>query len=71
MSIAFYTVDVGHGLCQVIRFGDRAVLIDGGGKFGKRIGEDFLKRYIKVIVAYIATHNDAMDTAKASPHVNT
>lgn len=59
MSIAFYTVDVGHGLCQVIRFSQRAILIDGGGTIGKRIAEDFLKRYVKVIVAYVATHNDA------------
>ena len=51
MGITFNTVDVGHGLCQVIRFGNRAILIDGGGKVGKRVAEDFLKRYIKVIVA--------------------
>ncbi len=70
MSITFYTLDVGHGLCQVIRFGDRAILIDGGGRIGKRIGEDFLKRYIRVVVAYVATHNDADHVAAAPELLN-
>jgi beta-lactamase superfamily II metal-dependent hydrolase len=61
-------VDVGHGLCQVIRFGDRAILVDSGGKVGKRVAEDFLKRYIKVVVAYVATHNDS-DHVAAAPEI--
>jgi len=68
LSIAFYTVDVGHGLCQVIRFGDRGILIDGGGRVGKPVAQDFLKRYIKVIVAYVATHNDS-DHVGAAPEL--
>lgn len=68
MAIAFYTVDIGHGLCQVVRFGDRAILIDGGGKLGKRVTEEFLKRFIRVIVAYVATHNDA-DHVAAAPEL--
>lgn len=68
MAITFYTLDVGHGLCQIIRFGERAILIDGGGGVGKRVAEDFLKRYIRVIVAYVATHNDA-DHVGAAPEL--
>ena len=68
MDITFYTVDVGHGLCQVIRFGERAILIDGGGRLGKRVAEDFLKRYVRVIVAYVATHND-YDHVAAAPEL--
>ena len=69
MGITFYTVDVGHGLCQVIRFSNRrAIVIDGGGKLGKRIVEEFLKRYVDVVVAYVATHNDA-DHVGAAPEI--
>ncbi len=58
--MGLYTLDVGHGLCQVILFrGGRAILIDGGGAIGRRVGKEFLSRYVTVIVAYIATHNDA------------
>jgi hypothetical protein len=67
LAISFYTVDVGHGLCQVIAFGGRrAILIDGGGKIGKPVAEEFLKRYFDVIVAYVATHNDC-DHVGAAP----
>ncbi len=68
MGISFYTIDVGHGLCQVIRFGRRAILIDGGGKISKPIAEEFLKRYVDVIVAYVATHNDS-DHVGAAPEL--
>ena len=69
MAITFYTVDVGHGLCQVIRFSSgRAILIDGGGKIGKRIAEHFLGKYVTQIVAYVATHNDS-DHVGAAPEL--
>lgn len=68
MSVTFYTVDVGHGLCQVILFDRRAILIDGGGAVGKKVAEDFLTRYVDTIVAYVATHNDS-DHVQAAPEL--
>lgn len=70
MAVGLYTLDVGHGLAQVIVFPrGRAVLIDGGTAKVRGVVERFLSRFgIQTIVAYIATHNDN-DHVGAAPHI--
>ena len=59
MSIALYTLDVGHGLCQIILLpGRRAIVIDGGDVFALPTVSEFLYYHVDTIVAYVATHND-------------
>jgi len=59
MSVALYTLDVGHGLCQIIMFpGRRAILIDGGDFFAQPIVSEFFERFVDILLAYVSTHND-------------
>jgi beta-lactamase superfamily II metal-dependent hydrolase len=66
VAVALYTLDVGHGLCQVIMLGgDRAILIDGGSAESRSVAEEFLDRFVGHVVAYVGTHNDADHTGAA------
>ncbi|NQT39797.1 MAG: hypothetical protein HQ581_20035 [Planctomycetes bacterium] len=71
MAVALYTIDVGHGLCQVIMFpGKRAIVIDGGDLFALRTVSEFLYHNVDTILAYIATHNDRDHVASAIHFLN-
>lgn len=68
-EVALYTLNVGHGLCQVLMLPKRhAILVDGGPRANKHVAEDFLERNVDVLVAYIATHNDS-DHVGAAPYL--
>lgn len=59
MKVSLYTLDVGHGLCQIIVFpGRQAVVVDGGSFFTREVPNEFLELYVDTILAYVATHND-------------
>lgn len=58
-AVGFYTLAVGHGLCQVLLLPRRrAVLFDGGPSAARQVGIEFLERYVDTILAYVATHSD-------------
>ena len=58
--IGLYTLDVGHGLCQLLLLqGRRAVLVDGGSFSSRVVAATFLDQFVDWIELYIATHNDS------------
>ncbi len=56
-------VDVGQGACTHIRAGEKNILIDGGGKRDRNIGDKVLKPYllknsVRSVELSLATHED-------------